>query len=659
MRHLTARTAVVAAVATVAALLAAPVAAAPTWVDPPDVADTGDQITQLQVRGGGVTYLAWVDAATDHVVASYLKRGQAWSAPVVIASPTGTPRIEAVYDVGDGFNFVYSTGSTLSSVTFRPDPLPSQVPVTTPRTLSSAYVAGTVTTSDYDLVWGEEVGGGQQRLVTLLNDKVSVVTPAAARTFLDTAATVFFPKSSFEAQWELFAYVAETGGTRQLYLQTPYGTKVLGRSGSTFSDLSFSDTGNLTWVEKAGSAAAQVRVAQVSDVLADNAATTVADVPSGPGDAADPSIVKLAGAGRVLVWREQDGATWSIRSSTAAPTGTTWTAPTTLDSGAGTLADDQFTARSGASGQGASWCHLEAGTCSVRGAFRTGKTWGPVKVLGTVAPAAIAHLADPGDPRFDSGGASTLAAWTDGSDDVRFAAVDDVGPTTVLKPKPVATFTGGVSLSWSATDDWSDVASYRIATSVAPFRGVVDYGVPWHQGAATAATQRRLPVGPGQTRCYEVRATDAVGNTGRASSNPCIIAPIDDRLLTRSASWRRVHDSLSYGGTLLRSDRRGATLTVRNYPWSKVLVLVRRLPSGGKIEVLLNGTRIRTLSTAGTSRRITALEAPTSSSKYRNLKKKNRTLQIRVITNGKPVLIDGLFLGANMPSARQINELTR
>ena len=47
MRHLTTRTAVVAAVATVAALLAAPVAAAPTWVDPPDVADTGDQVTQL------------------------------------------------------------------------------------------------------------------------------------------------------------------------------------------------------------------------------------------------------------------------------------------------------------------------------------------------------------------------------------------------------------------------------------------------------------------------------------------------------------------------------------------------------------------------------------------------------------------------------------
>src|SRR4051794_7194358 len=111
MRQLTVRTAVVAAIATVAALVAAPVAATPTWLDPPDVVDTGDQVTQLHVSNFGAGYsadttvLTWVDGATDQVVLAYRRSGGAWSAPVVLASPVGSPRIERFGDVpaDDGY----------------------------------------------------------------------------------------------------------------------------------------------------------------------------------------------------------------------------------------------------------------------------------------------------------------------------------------------------------------------------------------------------------------------------------------------------------------------------------------------------------------------------------------------------------------------------
>ena len=161
MRRLTVRTAVVAAVTTVAALLAAPASATPTWVDQPDVVDTGDQVTQLHVSAGSV--LTWVDAATNQVVLAQRAGGDAWSTPQVIASPAGTPTIElapAGIDQNSGFDVVYHVGSTLSVVTVRSNPGTGQEPVSAPRTLSTTYVPGTLSGGD-EIVWAEQVGAGQ------------------------------------------------------------------------------------------------------------------------------------------------------------------------------------------------------------------------------------------------------------------------------------------------------------------------------------------------------------------------------------------------------------------------------------------------------------------------------------------------------------------
>ena len=99
-------------------------------------------------------------------------------------------------------------------------------------------------------------------------------------------------------------------------------------------------------------------------------------------------------------------------------------------------------------------------------------------------------------------------------------------------------------------------------------------------------------------------------------------------------------------------------LALRDYPFTKVLVLIRRIPQGGKIEVSLDGRRIRTLSTAGPSRRLVALPAPPLTNGVR-LSHKKRDLRIKVITNGKQVVIDGLFVGSDMPRAKDVNLLTR
>src|SRR3954470_18251286 len=102
MPSFTARAAAAAAVATVAALLTSPASATPTWVNAPDVANTGNQVTQLHVEtvpadpGPAASVLVWVNANTDNVVVSSRPAGGAWTDPVALAKPSSTPHIETV-----------------------------------------------------------------------------------------------------------------------------------------------------------------------------------------------------------------------------------------------------------------------------------------------------------------------------------------------------------------------------------------------------------------------------------------------------------------------------------------------------------------------------------------------------------------------------------
>ena len=509
--------------------------------------------------------LVWVDGRTDNVVAAQRPAGRGWDAPVALAKPATAPHIETVQPYSDGTSHVqvtYRVGTTLQSVTYNLPPTASgAVPVTTPVTLSSAYVAGTASTYDGALVWAEDVGGGQQRLVSQRSGTLDVVEAPAAVTYRSTVST-FVGDSKIEGETRYVAWVAETaGGAQQLYVKrNNVGAAIpLGRAGSTFTGLVADASGNLAWAEKPAAGNAQIRVAQ----LPFTGAVTAVDVPGGPGAAADPSVAKLSGSGRLLVWREQDGNTWSIRTSTAPPVGGAWTAATTLETGTGALAARQFSAASSPAGQAVSWCRPSGADCGVRGAFRSGKSWQPVTALGTVANADDARLAR-STAIAPSAQSAPPTAWTAGSDDIRVSAIDHVGPRVALGTLPVATFTKSVNASWSAVDDWSKVSAYQLQTSIAgprDYADVKDGDVSWSTAKPTTATQRRLPVTPGRTRCVRIVGTDAAVNSD-VSQTTCAIAPLDDRNLLRSKGWAKVSDPKSYEGTLLSSYRRGATAGV-------------------------------------------------------------------------------------------------
>jgi hypothetical protein len=622
-----------------------PASAAPTWVNADDLVDTGDQVTQLHVdtfvdpsTHAQGTVLTWVDAATDDVVLAYRRPGTVWSAPVTLADPAGAPQIEQL----SGLSVSYSVGSTLSTVGLRP----SDLGATLPTVVADHIVPGTVATAGDYLVWAEDLGAGKQRLVASNGSSLVEVAPPAEVTFVETTGGL----APFDFPYVLWVSEAPDG-SQQLLLNMVgnRSPQTLGRAGSTYADLAFSSSGEITWVEKAGSAAAEVQTALLDRL----GSWQVYGVPASAGNAAEPSLATVPGMGRVLVWREQDDSTWSVKSSApGVSTAGVWSAPVTLDSGTGVLGADQFAASSGPGGQAVSWCRPDASGCTVRAAFRSGTTWGPTATLGTVATAADAHLATPPPAAPGSQDGVAPTAWTDGGDDVRVSANDHVGPTTTARAVSRATLDNRLNARWSGVDDWSGVASYRLQ--------VADLGPRQDNESrrwstvlpGTTSKQRLLRVTPGTTRCYRVRATDTVDNIGAESADFCSMAPVDDRGLHRSKGWSKVRDAKSYRDTLLRSTRKGATLTFRAYPFNRLMLLVRQIPRGGKVEVLLGGRHVRTLSTAGRAKRMVALPANRDS-----LRPQKSTLQIRVVSRGRPVLIDGVFAGQFLPKPREVKRL--
>ncbi|MFC6343874.1 hypothetical protein ACFP8W_17945, partial [Nocardioides hankookensis] len=254
--------------------------------------------------------------------------------------------------------------------------------------------------------------------------------------------------------------------------------------------------------------------------------------------------------------------------------------------------------------------------------------------LGTVADASDARLA----PFANE---SSPTAWTGAGDDIHVSVNDHTAPTTTTQAASPVALDNVLAAQWSAVDDWSPISSYQLQVADIGPRDASS-SLDWRTVSTTTATERNLRVARGYTRCYRVFATDAGGNAEADATARCTTAPLDDRDLRRSAGWEAVSDAKSYRGTLMRTKQRGAKLAYSNYPFNSVKLLFRRFPKGGTVEIMLSGQHVRTLSTAGPAMREVALPASRP-----DLGKRNRVLQIQVVSKGRLVLIDGVIPPTN------------
>jgi len=105
-----------------------------------------------------------------------------------------------------------------------------------------------------------------------------------------------------------------------------------------------------------------------------------------------------------------------------------------------------------------------------------------------------------------------------------------------------------------------------------------------------------MSIAMGKTRCAQVRSRDAAGATSAWSRPACTARALDDPSLTASTGWRKVIRSVFYGGSIRLSKRPKRTLTLKGAHIDRIGVVVTTCAGCGKLDVLVNGKVIKTVS---------------------------------------------------------------
>ena len=617
-RHIVSMSAAVAAMLA-GLLVSSPASAAPTWVDPGTVSGLGDHVTQLQSVPGSPTYaayaprygvgdLVWVDDSTDDIMIAE-RAGNGWQPPRVLVSLSTPPLLRSV----GPDEVVYLEGDQLK--------LRSLDAGGATQVLSTSVVAGTLS-RDGSIAWAQRVPGGQQLASVQLGGSGYFVQVERA-----TAPVSYSEVATSYGDGPTIAWISqEAGGTPRAWVRTrvvdegTYQT-ALSAPGSTAEGLSVAGSGDTIWTERLGSGPARVRAAE--HVSGDR--WSISWVSNGTADAASPAFSRIyrPAFSWVFTWREQTAGGWAVRWSRRA--GTTWTAPALLDSGSGALGATAYQSQTGEGDPVVNWCAPNSGGgCTVKGAYFTGTSFSAPAVLGQVSDTDRLSFAP-----------HTSIVWSNGAGEIRQRHLDRSGPYIWGIVLPMSTWSGRATATWNGADMWSTVSSYRLQ--------IEDRGprTAWSvSNVSTTTRARTLSVAAGHTTCVRFGGVDGVGNVSvpALSTRRCTTAPIDDRSLRRSKGWTSYQDPASNRGTLTRSTTNGARLTFSVTKIRSAALVVRQVARGGKIEIRVDGRKVKTVSTAGSARRKVVIPILRGSTAATGV------VEVRVISGGRPVLVDGLFV---------------
>ena len=216
--------------------------------------------------------------------------------------------------------------------------------------------------------------------------------------------------------------------------------------------------------------------------------------------------------------------------------------------------------------------------------------------------------------------------------------VDTVAPeVTQTGPSRAFVLSTSVEASWTATDATTDIASSEVTWRQAPYNG--DFGDATVIATSAAARSQSLDSQPrGSTTCLSVRSLDLAANASGWTTERCAAVPLDDRDLAPSAGWRRSSVEDWFRGTALRSETKGARLSVTGATVARVAVSARKCPSCGTIGVYVAGERIAKISLAAqtSKRQLVVLPALPE--------ERTGTVVIKVLSSDRTVQIDALGL---------------
>jgi subtilisin family serine protease len=184
-----------------------------------------------------------------------------------------------------------------------------------------------------------------------------------------------------------------------------------------------------------------------------------------------------------------------------------------------------------------------------------------------------------------------------------------------------------IRLTWSATSSGSTIRSHELQRSR-------DGGKTWTNLAlpSPSATSTVVDLGSGSWR-FRVRSFDTQGGVGAWSTGPAFTLVVKQQnaaIYQAAKRWKKTTQSAALGGTVIRTNVRGAAATFR-FTGTSVSWVGTRAPNRGKAEVFLDGK----------SQGIIDLYARTTSTRHillsKNVRAGAHVLQIRALDKKRSV----------------------
>lgn len=217
-------------------------------------------------------------------------------------------------------------------------------------------------------------------------------------------------------------------------------------------------------------------------------------------------------------------------------------------------------------------------------------------------------------------------------------------PTPTLDEIDFLRSSNEVDLSWSESTDpesglWRYQAQKRFAKTHKPM------GLLYFSAGDTTGTSTQVTGKLGWTYCLAVQAENNDGRLSDPSNEECTTIPRDDRAFRRSqGDWHEGSGSGYFKDTFLRSKEKGATLNQDVTDAKTVGLVATKCPGCGRVKLFLEGDFLRAVS----------LDAPTKQKGKIFVAEplapgKTGKFEVRVVSDDKPVLIDGLIASPLVP----------
>lgn len=345
-----------------------------------------------------------------------------------------------------------------------------------------------------------------------------------------------------------------------------------------------------------------------------------------------------------LVWLENDGSSTRVATSWGNPQTNRWHGTTYLSPASAQAAELRVSLNGGGlpPTDGAAWTESGNGGGSRIMVARWRRAgWATPLQMTSGAASAATPL-----PIFILWGSEVTSgvAWLEPTQDggvVDVRGYDAATPMTLVALHRPDWLSPVARLSWRSVDDWSSVWSVQVRIKTAR-RADPAWTTTVRRVTATAASEV-VTMREDTSYCVDVRGVDAVGHLEAwhvpflPGAVPCVSTPTDDRQLTRSTGWRRVHRSGFLDGSALRSTRAGSTVSLRVVRSSDQRILVTKGPHEGSIRISCAGLH-----------RVVSLRSPT----YRRRAwvasgfqgyHLTGILTVTVVSRGGPVRIDGVL----------------